>query len=214
MNDEEIAQFLSTQPQFFDRHPELLESILVPHPHSGRAIPLAERQMLGLRDKVRLLESRLGELIRAGEDNDAISEKVHRLALALLGAADYAAAVQALHFHLREDFSVPHVALRLWGRELPGQPAEGAAVGAELRERAENLAGPLCGAAAASPYLAWFGGAREHVRSIALVPLGQTRAFGLLALGSEDPQRFHADMGTLYLRRIGELAAAALGAHL
>ena len=109
---------------------------------------------------------------------------------------------------------MPHVALRLWGRELPGQPAEGAAVEPEQRVRAESMAGPLCGAAAASQYLAWFGGAREHVRSIALVPLGQTRAFGLLALGSEDPQRFHADMGTLFLRRIGELAAAALGAHL
>jgi len=49
---------------------------------------------------------------------------------------------------------------------------------------------------------------------MALVPLGQARAFGLLALGSEDAQRFYAEMGTLYLRRIGELTAAALGARL
>jgi hypothetical protein len=46
------------------------------------------------------------------------------------------------------------------------------------------------------------------------VPLGQTRAVGLLALGSEDAQRFYAEMGTLYLRRIGELTAAALAARL
>ena len=43
MNAEEVAQFLRTHPQFFDRHPELLESISVPHPYGGRAIPLAER---------------------------------------------------------------------------------------------------------------------------------------------------------------------------
>jgi hypothetical protein len=31
-----------------------------------------------------------------------------------------------------------------------------------------------------------------------------------LVLGSDDPQRFHASMGTDFLERIGELAAAAL----
>ncbi len=33
---------------------------------------------------------------------------------------------------------------------------------------------------------------------------------GLLAIGSEDVQRFYAGMGTLYLERLGELASAAL----
>jgi uncharacterized protein YigA (DUF484 family) len=76
------------------------------------------------------------------------------------------------------------------------------------------MGAPLCGPAAGSPFLPWFGDAAEHVRSLALVPLGQTRAVGLLALGSEDAQRFYAEMGTLYLRRIGELTAAALAARL
>lgn len=214
MNEEEIAQFLRTQPQFFDRHPELLESVMVPHPHGGRAIPLAERQILGLREKARLLEGKLGELIRCAEDNDAISEKVHRLALALVGTRDFAASVQALYFHLREDFAVPHVALRFWGKPLPDGAAEALEVEAALREHAESMAGPYCGPAASSPFLAWFGGAQAHVRSLALVPLGQTRAFGLLVLGSEDPQRFYAQMGTLFLRRIGELVAAAVASRL
>ena len=43
MNADDIARYLRTHPQFFDQHPELLESIFVPHPHGGRAIPLAER---------------------------------------------------------------------------------------------------------------------------------------------------------------------------
>jgi uncharacterized protein YigA (DUF484 family) len=214
MTAEEVAQFFRLHPQFFDQHPELLETIFVPHPHGGRAIPLAERQILGLRDKVKLLEGKLGELIQFGEDNDAISEKVHRLSTALLGARDFAACVQALHFHLREDFSVPHVALRVWGRAVPEGLAEGAPVAEELRARAEAMGGPHCGAAAGSPFLAWLGDAAGHVRSLALVPLGQTKPFGLLALGSEDAQRFYAEMGTLYLRRIGELTAAALAARL
>jgi uncharacterized protein YigA (DUF484 family) len=56
------------------------------------------------------------------------------------------------------------------------------------------------------------------VRSLALVPLGpqgqMSASFGLLALGSEDPQRFYPEMGTLYLRRIGELCAAGVTARL
>jgi uncharacterized protein YigA (DUF484 family) len=204
MDAKEVAQFLRSNPQFFDQNPQLLESIYVPHPHGGRAIPLTERQIVSLREKVRLLESKLGEFVQFGEDNDAIGEKVHRLSLALLGAKDAPAATQALHFHLREDFSVPHVALKLWtDDEVP----------AELRDKAGTMGAPLCGPAAGNPFLPWFNEAQDHVRSIALVPLGQTNTIGLLALGSEDPQRFFPEMGTLYLRRIGELTAGALAAR-
>jgi uncharacterized protein YigA (DUF484 family) len=214
MTAEEVAQFFRTHPQFFDQHPELLESIYVPHPYGGRAIPLSERQILSLRDRVKVLEAKLGELLKFGEDNDAISEKVHRLAAGLVAARDFAAAAQALQFHLREDFSVPHVALRLWGRTLPAGAPEAAPVDDETRARVEAMGAPLCGPAAGSPFLPWFADAQEHVRSLALVPLGQTQAVGLLALGSEDAQRFYAEMGPLYLRRIGELTAAALAARL
>jgi uncharacterized protein YigA (DUF484 family) len=213
MDAKDVAQFLKANPQFFDQHPQLLESIYVPHPHGGRAIPLTERQIVSLREKVRLLESKLGEFVRFGEDNDAIGEKVHRLSLALLGAGDFASASNALYFHLREDFAVPHVALRVWGKPLPEGAPESAAVEAELQDKAAAMGAPQCGPAAGNPFLPWFREAEAHIRSVALVPLGQTRTVGLLALGSEDPQRFFAEMGTLYLRRIGELAAGALAAR-
>jgi len=204
MDAKDVAQFLKSNPQFFDQNPQLLETIYVPHPHGGRAIPLTERQIISLREKLRLLESKLGEFVQFGEDNDAIGEKVHRLSLALLGAKDAPAAARALHFHLREDFSVPHVALKLWaGDDVP----------AELRDKAGSMGAPQCGPAAGNPFLPWFQEAQDHIRSIALVPLGQTSTIGLLALGSEDPQRFFPEMGTLYLRRIGELTAGALAAR-
>src|SRR2546423_8993412 len=111
MTADEIAIFLRTHPQFFDQHPELLETIFVPHPYGGRAIPLAERQTVALREKVRLLEGKLGELIRFGEENDAISEEVHRLAVALGGARDFPALAHSPYFPPREDFALPHLAL-------------------------------------------------------------------------------------------------------
>jgi uncharacterized protein YigA (DUF484 family) len=214
MNTEDVAQFLKGHPQFFDQHPELLEQIYVPHPYGGRAIPLAERQTITLREKVRLLEGKLAELIHFGEQNDAISEKVHRLAVAVAGARDFPALTHALYFHLREDFAVPHVALRVWGKSVPYDFCEAQAVSEEQCRHAEAMAGPQCVAPAGNPFLPWFDEAVEHVRSMALVPLGQNGVFGLLALGSEDPERFFPEMGTLYLRRIGELCAGGVAARL
>ena len=214
MNADDLARFLRANPSFFDQNPELLESIQVPHPYGGRAIPLAERQTVALREKVRALEGRLGELIRFGEDNDQISEKVHRLAVALVGARDFPALVRSLYFHLREDFAVPHVALRVWGKSVPVDFEEARPVDEAQRRYAETLGGPQCGPAAGNPFTACFAEAAEHVRSIALVPLGETAIFGLLALGAEDAKRFYPEMGTLYLRRIGELCAAGVSARL
>jgi len=214
MTADEIARFLRTHPKFFDQHPELLESIHVPHPYGGRAIPLSERQTVALREKVKLLEGKLAEIIKFADENDAISEKVHRLSVALSGARDFPALANSLYFHLREDFAVPHVAMRIWGKSVAADFQEAAAVTEPQRRQAEAMPAPQCGAANGNPFVPWFGEAAEHVRSVALVPLGQSAVFGLLALGSEDPQRFYPEMGTLYLRRIGELCAAGVTARL
>jgi uncharacterized protein YigA (DUF484 family) len=214
MNADDIARFLRTHPQFFDQHPELLETISVTHPYGGRAIPLAERQTVALREKLKLAESRLVELLQFGEENDAISEKVHRLSVALAGARDFPALASSLYFHLREDFAVPHVALRVWGKSVAADFDEAKPVDEAQKQHAATMGAPQCGPAAGNPFVPWFGESSGQLRSIALVPLGQTTVFGLLALGSEDPKRFFPDMGTLYLRRIGELCAAGVTARL
>ncbi|HUQ76150.1 MAG TPA: DUF484 family protein [Burkholderiales bacterium] len=214
MNADDLARFLRANPQFFDQNPELLETIHVPHPYGGRAIPLAERQTVALREKVKALEAKLGELIKFAEENDGISEKVHRLSVALAGARDFPALTRSLYFHLREDFAVPHVTLRVWGKSVPADFDEAHPVSEAQREHAKTMGAPQCGPAQGNAFAAWFPEASEHIRSMALVPLGDTAVFGLMALASEDPKRFYPEMGTLYLRRIGELCAAGVTARL
>jgi len=209
MKSEDIARYLQENPAFFELHAELLSQIHVPHPHGGRAIPLVERQVVALRDKNRVLETKLGELIRFGEENDALGEKVHRLALALIAARDLDALLAVLDLNLREDFSVPHVAVRLWRGNPP--VIEGEPVSAEMIDYAAQLDQPYCGPAANPEAVRWFGEAAPHVRSCACVRLAdESGVFGMLVLGAEDPQRFYPEMGVLYLRRIGELAAATI----
>src|SRR5438045_3266073 len=156
MNADDLARFLRANPQFFDQNPELLESLQVPHPHGGRAIPLAERQTVALREKARLLEGRLGELISNAAQNDAISEKVHRLAVAMVGARDFPALAGSLYFHLREDFAVPHVALRVWGKSVPVDFDEARPVAARERQQASTMRAPQCGPAQGSAFIPRF----------------------------------------------------------
>src|SRR5260221_14613995 len=95
----------------------MLAEITVPHPDGGRAIPLSDRQMLGLREKSKALESRLAELLQIGEENDAIGEKMHRLSLALLAAPDMGNRLAVRSMHPLKQFSVPHCSLRTPGTE-------------------------------------------------------------------------------------------------
>jgi uncharacterized protein YigA (DUF484 family) len=97
--------------------------------------------------------------------------------------------LHTLNLHLRDDFAVPHVAVRLWRRpegsdELP----EFADVSGELQAFAETLTQPYCGSTSGFDTSSWFGEAATHVRSQGLIAMrdgGGT--LGMIALGSEDP---------------------------
>jgi uncharacterized protein YigA (DUF484 family) len=214
MTPEAVINYLKQHPEFFEEQADFLATIMIPHPHGGRAIPISERQILTLRDKSKQLEDKLRELIVFGEQNDAIGEKLHRLTLALVAAHDVEAVVAALHFNLREDFAVPHTVLRLWPDGASAQLPEFGAVSAATRDFAESLSNPYCSSHAMVDTAEWFGEAAPHLRSFSYVALKDGRSFGLLAMASEDAQRFYPEMGTLYLKRLGEVTAAALTGYL
>jgi uncharacterized protein YigA (DUF484 family) len=211
MKSEDVARYLHDHPEFFEQYADLLTLVTLPDPHSGRAISITEKQLVNLRDKVRALEAKLVELIRFGEENDAISGKVHGLAVALIAATDQAAVMRALYSHLGGAFAVPHVALRLWGIGA-GDGHEFDSVADAVTAFASGLQQPWCGAVSGQESLAWFGEAAAHLRSMTQVPLRDSGGVccGLLVMASDDPDRFHAELGTLYLERIGAMASAAL----
>lgn len=209
MDASEVAQYLKDHPEFFDQYADLLSQIHIPSPHGDKAISITERQMLTLRDKAKALEAKMAELIRFGEENDAIGDKVHELGVALTAAADLPSALRAIYAHLGGAFAVPHVVVRLWIGAGAGIEFTPTADG--IRAAAAGLAHPYCGPAAGQESADWFGERGGHVRSLAQVPLRRgDETFGLLVLASEEAHRFYPEMGTLYLERIGELASAAL----
>ena len=215
MTPDAVAGYLQAHPEFFEQYADLLADIYIPHPHGGRAIPISERQIVTLRERCKSLETRLREVIQYGEENDAIGEKVHRLALALITAGDLATLASAIGFNLREDFAIPHVALRVWPGEGMAHPPDIDPVSAGTREYVTALAHPHCGAHVPEGVAAeLFGEASPLLRSYSVIPLRGREVFGVLALASEDPQRFYPEMGTVYLDRIGDMAGTALLRHL
>jgi uncharacterized protein YigA (DUF484 family) len=217
LTEDQITEHLRANPAFFERNAHLLTEIYLPSPHGSGTISLAERQQLAQRDKIRILEVKLSELIQFGEENDAISDKVHRLTLGILAARSFDALVQMVTHNLREDFQVPHVAIRLWAQPQNAEEAGGtefAEVDTELRNWTQGLSVPYCGTNPPVKLEDWFGETNAPLKSYALIALRGENAFGLLAMASEDAQRFYPEMGTLYLKRIGELLSVALLRHL
>jgi uncharacterized protein YigA (DUF484 family) len=210
-SDEEVALYLRDHPQFFTEYADLLADIQIPHPHGDRAIPISERQVMDLREKNRVLQDKLRELIRFGEENGALSEKMHRLAIVLLKFKSLNDVLHGLNYNLREDFLIPHMALRIWGTDIDElQRPELSNTGPDIHALAESLLHPYCGSHILEEIRDWFGEEGGRLQSFAIVPLRTERTIGLLVLGSEESQRFYPEMGTIYLTQLGELLSAAL----
>ncbi len=213
MQPENIADFLTRHPNFFNDFPTLLADLHIPHPHGTHAVSMSERQLIAMRDKVRMLENKLAELIQFGEENDGISDKLHALTLALLAARTPQDLVATLALHLREGFAVPHHAVRAWNLAGDAVPGLSDAVSQATRDSVAAMAQPVCGALAINEASDWFGEVSPHLRAFACIPLRPATGaapVGLLVLASEEAKRFYSGMGTLYLERLGQLVGAAL----
>ena len=213
ITEEDISNYLLNTPGFFERHAELLATVQLTSPHGQRAVSLQERQMEMLRERIKGLEHKIIEMIRNGQDNLGIYDRLHQWTMRLLLTADAAQLPQVLLDDLKERFQIPQAALRLWGVDAAHADLSVAQpVSDDLKSFATSLSLPYCGANAGFEASGWFDEG-AGVTSMAMVPLrpeGELRTFGLLVLGSPDPTRYTPQMGTEFLSRIGEVASASL----
>jgi len=212
-NEDDIVQYLLNQPGFFDRHAELLSKIQLTSPHGKRAVSLQERQAGLLREKIRTLEQKMADLIRHGQDNMAIGDKLQGWTFGLLKTTDPVQLPAVIERDLALCFAVPQVALRVWGVSPAwAQAAFAQGCSDDVQAFASSLTQPYCGSNPGLEAVSWLEDP-STAQSLALIALREepgAKAFGLLVLASGDAQRFSSDMGTDFLERIGELASAAL----
>ena len=213
ITEDDIANYLVHTPDFFERHAQLLSSVQMTSPHGNRAVSLQERQAEMLRDKIKALEHRVMDMIRNGNENLIIADKLHRWTRALLLAREARHLPEIVVQQFREQFLVPQATIRVWGVSAP-YAGEAFAQGAseDAKSFASSLTTPYCGLNSGFEPASWLEDPQAAI-SLALVPLraaGSPQAFGLIVLASPDPQRFNTEMGTDFLERISELASGAL----
>jgi uncharacterized protein YigA (DUF484 family) len=215
--EEAVARYLEEHPDYFQRHPELLARIALTHAVGGRAVSLIERQVQVLRDQGRNLQRQLRDLIGNARDNDVLADRLHRFALAMVDGRTLDDVLDAAGDLLRGEFRLDGMRILLRARDgFPTDRAEVVGDDAPFEELLRRLASgkPLCGEAPEAAVLRHlFGDQAADIKTCAQIPLGGASPYGLLALGSRDPYRFHAGMGTVYLTRLGELLAHGLARH-
>lgn len=228
ITEADIADYLANTPGFFERHAQLLATVQLTSPHGQRAVSLQERQMEMLRDKIRGLEARFIEMIRNGQDNVGLNDRLHRWILSLMLVPQAGDLPDVLIREVKHHFMIPQAGVRLWGAAPAYAGLEATRpIGDDARLFATSLGLPYCGINSGFEAARWLEQPAE-ARSMALIPLrvGATEpsasaadvglpatppaAFGMLVLASPDPTRYGADMGTEFLVRIGEIASAAL----
>jgi uncharacterized protein len=182
-------------------------------PHGNRAVSLQERQAEMLREKIKGLERRIMEMMRYGNENAALSDKLlawTRQLFLIQADEDLPAQLASL---VADKFLVPQVAVKVWGvaeRFAGAEFAQG--VSEDTKLFANSLTTPFCGVNSGFEAVGWLFDP-SAATSLALLPLRgapQEPAFGMIVLASPDPQRYNADMGTDFLERIADMASGAL----
>jgi uncharacterized protein YigA (DUF484 family) len=213
ITEDDIADYLANTPDFFERHAGVLATVQLTSPHGNRAVSLQERQAEMLREKIKGLELRVMDMMRFGQENTGIADKLHDWTRSLLLARDPGALPALVTREITERFQVPQVAVRLWDvADVHAEAPFTLGVSDDVKAFSSSLTLPYCGANPGLEAAQWLDDT-PSAASLALIPLrsaGDTAAFGLLVLASDDAARFAADMGTSFLERIGELASAAL----
>lgn len=205
---EEIARFLASNPDFFQKHAEVFSELRVPHPHETRAISLGERQILTLRAKTKDLEWRLSGLINNASGNEKISRTLTAWCCRMLAEPKAEHLPQLVVDHISSLFELPDTSLRVWGLSQCNDTQFTDGITEEIKQYANALDTPYCGPVNDQPVLAWL---KEPAQSLAVVPLkDDSGVFGLLVLAANDNERFQPDMGTAFLEILSSLASAAL----
>jgi hypothetical protein len=198
LSETAIVDWLRRHPDFLERHPDVLADLDIPR-EDGVA-SLLQRQVQLLRDDNQRLKRQLKHLSGVAGENERLMQRLHRLSLQLVAAEDVATLFERLDEGLRSDFRADAVCLIV-------DPGDSLGDGHALIRPApdprpewldELLAGgePVCGRLTRDKREGVFGRTGAGLGSAALVPL---TAGTLLAIGAESDDRFHPDMGTLFL---------------
>ncbi|WP_439105509.1 DUF484 family protein [Congregibacter sp.] len=212
MDEDDIRDFLVQNPDYFQKNPELLGLIQIPH-STGAAVSLVERQVSVLRDRNVDLRHRLRDLGSTAKDNDQMFADTRELVLGLLPAKTLDELHDALIKVLRDVFDIEYASLTLFNDSDEAPDSVRRVPESQLKGKLGSLlvhgtAG--CGALRAEDFEFLFPGARIVGSAAIAVIESDGKALGALAVGSSNASHYDGDMGTLFLEFAAEVIAGLL----
>lgn len=213
LDEQQVADYLQQNPEFFHKHLDVLEQMHLPHP-SGNAVSLIAKQLELFRVRHQEQENQLTALIDIARENDAAFNRMHELTLAMLEANSLVDAIANLTEVLAECFITDFVAIKII-QQRPDSALNNIFVDPDdkgLQHFTVELSGnqPKCGRPTLAQAQFLFGDVAAEVRSCAIIPMVFTQLEGLLAIGSRDEGRFHYSMGSLFLTQMSEVIGTRL----
>ena len=201
---EQVAQYLSDNPDFFTTHADLFERMAAPERNLGDGVTDIQKAMIHrLRDKVERTEDVARVLIDTSRDNLSIQAQIHAGVLSLLDATSFEQLIQTVTVDLSVMLDLDVVNLCVEADEDFPLPEANVIVvprGTIDSFVGENQSIALDQDVSADPVL--FGGASPLVQSQALVRLeiSDLAPPAVLAFGSRDNDRFHPGQATELLQ--------------
>ncbi len=218
--EHEMVRYLRDHPDFFEAHQDVLAGMILSH-ETGSAVSLIERQVQILREQKDEQKRKLQSLISTAQINEKLNDNINALILELLDATSLNDVLKVIEQRIRADFEADAIVVKLLasGNDVLKEHAELTAwqqPALVIGEKVMTARQPVCGSFNTEQMQALFDDA--DIQSAGIVPLAKNQnsknCYGIIAIGSYDPQRFRADMGTLFLSLLGKVLTRILKRHL
>lgn len=216
----DVIQFLTSNPEFFNQHSEVLAKLRIPH-HTGDAVSLIEKQLSVLRRQCSSLENKLTELISVARENEKLHQRMHLLIQEVISAPSLDDVISLTRESLIENFHADELKIVLIDDKGDNnheiEPERYVAYDEprlNLFEKHFTSRETLCGVPGDEMKTFLFGDNGNRVGSVAVIPLHHGRSLGLAVLSSRDDSRFDSDKGVMFLNQLGEVLSRRISAFM
>lgn len=206
LNEGQVADFLRANPDFLKRHPDLLSVLEAPErafadvdPAGGEVVDLQDAMRARMRADLGEQRQQCNDLIDAGRANLQSQNRIHAAVVAVLKARSLDHLIELLTIDLVGLLHVDAAALCLEGGTVAPSSNQGVrVVPVGTIERLVDISRAVTLREDIEGDRRLYGEAAGLVRSEVLLRLTvrEGAPIALLALGSRDPQRFHAGQGS------------------
>ena len=203
-----IRNYLRDHPDFFDKNPDILETMVIHHKTDG-AISLVERRLQALQEKNISLENKLNSLINNAEQNQKIFENIMTLASRVLAAQNLLSLLEILDDSFKNVFKIKYHKLIIFDEFVSiAHPSMVFNNEKELKKAIPELSDSgkqFSGEITEQAFQLLFDKKNQIHNSVVLCKITNESPNAYLAFGSDDPDLYKQSDSKYFLLHLANL---------